>query len=1837
MANVTRNKRSRAAYITSFRKIVDTTLKDIYETYTQDRLVDLNSSLTILQEKFSKISNITDNIISEIEEDNIEGEILKQTDFEEYACKQISILKAFIEKSNITINDHVSASVTSERPSKNVKLPRIELKKYNGDPLKFKEFMDTFKSSIDNNESLTDVEKLNYLKNLLTGPAEETVSGIGLCNDNYSVVLDLLHKRFGDEQVILSSHMHNLLTLDSVRGVSDVKGLRTLCDRIEGQVRCLEALGIKAKNYGPLLIPVIMTKIPNEMKLIISRKFENDLWDTEVILGALHTELQARERIKHSNLNSSDETFSNLPSTSFSLMTDSHQNDKKFYRQNDKNFNRQNDKNFNRQNDNKFHCIFCSRDHKAQDCLIVQDVSIRKNIIRNEQRCFICLRKGHQSKNCPSSSKIRCFTCKGRHHVAICSTPKQSNDQPEVPSSNNISQSDISVENSSVLLQTAKINVSNTMNTKSANLRVLFDLGSQRSYITPKAAQLLNLQSEQQHNMNIKVFGGGNSKQRLPRAKICFAAENDLKIYISAFVSEICQSLSGQYISHAISHYPHLNNLNIIDSNADESMEVDVLIGADFCWTFFTDEIIRGPPNTPVAIKTKFGGYLLSGPIVKPENISTTNLISTHSLKVQSEIVEPYQQLKNDLNTLWENDIFEHKTEYNLDSLKSNLEFTESRYQVRLPFNEHIAQLQDNFRASKHRLKNMSNKQFKTNKELLKDYDAILTQQLSDGIIEPAHNDTTLSKHFLPHRAVVKSDKTTSKVRIVFDASAKSADSPSLNDCLVTGPSLTPALLGVLLRFRAHNVAIVGDVEKAFHQISVHPDDRDFLSFLWFANPNEIDFDNFENNELVQYRLCRVLFGATSSPFILSGTIISHVENYAHADAEFSRKLLESLHVDDLNTGTVTVEQGFQFFTQAKQTLKDASFNLRKFQSNSIELENMIAAYDPTCMNTENSPKILGLKWDKINDTFIFDFQDISTHVIEPHTKRNVMHFIASIYDPLGLINPVVVSFKILLQDICMSKIDWDDALPPDIESRWLNLLQEFRNSPPFIIGRVYAFYDIHDPFVEIQLHGFSDASKRAQAACIYLRFVSQSGSVKIALLSAKSKNNPIKQTATMPRLELSAAVILAKLQQIISEHLKNIFSISNTFLWTDSSIAFAWIQNDHKKYPSVIQSRVDKIRNLTSHCLWKLVPSKDNAADINSRGCNPIDLCNSTWQTGPSFLMQSGEAWPDLKVGQSFTQAETAVQPYVTHSCISSIAIHQPSIDLSKVVNFEKYSSLNKLIRVTCFIMKFIYSFSVFKNKENNNSTFKLFSASTELPHTLPHITAEQYNLCKNLIIVSSQTSSLNDKNISHFEKTLNIFYDEDNILRCKGRIDNANLPHSAKYPILLLKDSYITKLVVLEAHTRVAHCKLKGTLNCLRQTYWIPRARSFIKKILYECRLCRKLDNKPYRYPITPPLPPSRVTASHAFESIGIDYAGPLFVKNVYDSFDNDLNVFKCWIALITCQASRAVHLDLATDCSAPSCINVLKRFISRRGTPRLITSDNGKSFIATETQNFAAMHNIKWKFNIENAPWMGGMFERLIQSVKRCLKKVLQNALVTYEELITILTEIEMILNNRPLTYIYDDVSSEPLTPNHLVYGRQLTYINNTDITDNNTPPELDIETRYKHVEALINKFWRLWNTEYLLALREYRPKSITNNRHRHTVNVNDIVLIMDDKIPRHKWRYGRISKLIDSTSDGLIRGVYVVVNSNGRLIEMRRPVNRLIPVELSVEKGNFDVDDEVVDDSVSDAVPLKFVDDESIGRIVENVVDKEVVNKNVVPMKFVRDDDVGMIKVFDKNDF
>ena len=345
----------------------------------------------------------------------------------------------------------------------------------------------------------------------------------------------------------------------------------------------------------------------------------------------------------------------------------------------------------------------------------------------------------------------------------------------------------------------------------------------------------------------------------------------------------------------------------------------------------------------------------------------------------------------------------------------------------------------------------------------------------------------------------------------------------------------------------------------------------------------------------------------------------------------------------------------------------------------------------------------------------------------------------------------------------------------------------------------------------------------------------------------------------------------------------------------------------------------------------------------------------------------------------------------------------------------------------------------------------------------------------------------------------------------------------------------------------------RVKQTLSEIRATYWITSGRSFTNKIIGPCTTCRKLNGRAYAYPGHSDLPSLRFDDRYPFSSTGCDYLGPVYVQPIYG---DRKSLYKAWIVLYTCTATRAVILDVVNSTSASNFVQSFRRFLARRGSPSLMVSDNGSCFTAAVTQQYASNHFIDWKFNITESPWMGGIWERLVSCVKKCLKRTIGRKRIDFLEMQTLVYEVEAILNNRPLCNNYEDDIEDVLTPNHLIFGRRLETVTSGHVNDSG---DEYYDRRVRHLEEMLTYFWKIWRTEYITSLRESHKSSKSK---LEIVKEGDIVLIYDDKQPRHLWKLGRVQEVIRS-KDGCVRAAKVLVGSTG--ISIDRPISKLYPIE------------------------------------------------------------------------
>ena len=372
--------------------------------------------------------------------------------------------------------------------------------------------------------------------------------------------------------------------------------------------------------------------------------------------------------------------------------------------------------------------------------------------------------------------------------------------------------------------------------------------------------------------------------------------------------------------------------------------------------------------------------------------------------------------------------------------MKNKIKFDGERYQITLPVKHQQTEIPDNYILAKKRLNCLLNR-LKQKPELFEQYKNVIKEQIASGVVEQVSENEipTGTTHYIPHSGVLKEDRKTTKLRVVYDASSKVAEELSLNECLHTGPNLLPLVLDVLLRFRMNKIALIGDLEKAFLQISIDPSQRDLLRFLWAGDSES------ENPSIIKLRFTRLAFGLTCSPYILNATIRHHLTGYAHSDPEFTKNVINSLYVEDYASSFSTKSEAFLVHQKRKEAFKTGGFNTRKWDSNCPELlkdiqkaENSICSQDSKQKKLEaknvqesSATKVLGILWDQNSDKRAFDLSLMTADAqLEHVTKRSVLSTIARFYDPLGLLSPITVPLKQIYQVVCKMKVNWDAQLP---------------------------------------------------------------------------------------------------------------------------------------------------------------------------------------------------------------------------------------------------------------------------------------------------------------------------------------------------------------------------------------------------------------------------------------------------------------------------------------------------------------------------------------------------------------------------------------------------------------------------------------------------------------------------------------------------------------------------------------------------------------------------------------------------------------------------------------
>ena len=1624
------------------------------------------------------------------------------------------------------------------------KLPKLQLPKFAGDVTKFRTFWDSFDSAINQNADLSPIDKFSYLKTLVEGPAAHAIQGLTLSEANYAAAIELIKERFGKPQQIISAHIDELLKLPSCSDDNAIQ-IRSVFDRIRVNARGLESLGVGSDQYGSFMIPIIMAKLPPAVRLQVARVTTRDVWNMDELLEVIKSEVEARElsegiRVGEMKKPESVNRRPPIPTASALVTREG--------------------------GPSRIKCVYCRGEHYSASCDKVNTVSARTEVLKKEGRCFLCLSNGHRASQCTSNK--RCRKCGRKHHQSICVPSKPVEEKETTTNTGKETTTNLVRTKTCVLLQTART-YAYTSDENLIPVRLLMDNGSQRSYISNQLRSKLKLSPLRRERLTLNTFGNEQFNKKecdLVRIRLQTRFEEDLEVMALTFPA-ICSPLRALV---EVEQYSHLHDLDLadVDSSDDHPSDaVDILIGSDYYWDAVIGDVARGKGG-PVAVKSKFG-WLLSGP-VRPTLAENNHTVSNLILEGPGETGLPENndiKLVDNLRQFWDTEAIGISPEFkeianDSSFIEIRFDWQQQRYQVNLPWKTECRPQSNCYEMCVARLHQLRVR-LQKDKDLFHEYNSIFESQLHDGIIEriPDTKQSSLC-HYLPHHGVRRVDKETTKLRIVFNGSAK-ADRRlfSLNDCLNKGPNRIPHIFDMLLKFRSYPIGIIADIEKAFHQILIDPSDRDMLRFLW------LDDIHKDRPGIVQYRFCRLVFGLTPSPAILTETIQYHLTRYLLTEPLRVKQLAESFYVDDFISGVCADDGGFNLYQKAKEIMRAGGFNLRKWKTNSPTLQKRIneaersSGTPATHGSEQETVKILGLNWDCKADGLYFDLTEVIVLAKSlPPTRRSILSLSAKLFDPLGLLSPFIIGTKILFQILCKDKVGWDEELKGNLLKRWNRLVSELEALSTIKVPRCY--YLVDEVLIEQQVHGFCDASERAYAAAIYLRSVYRNGDVKVCLISSKTRVAPLKRQ-TIPRLELLGATILARLINVVMNCLT---SNPEMYCWTDSHTVLCWIKND-RPWRQYVRHRVDEIRKLTHKEVWRYCPGTINPADIASRSCSGQELVGQElWWRGPEFLRNSSEGWPNLPTQYESEAADKEIvksQSVITHSLVS-LSQCDDTPNLSDLVDVKRYSSKLRLLRVTGWVLKFV---AVLKAKDKNSVTCRLEADDLKRTETMwiRHIQRQCFVEEHNTLVLGKAGTVVYKNQL--------LFMNDLKLICCKSRLEHADLPVCSKNPVLLPSKHRFTELLIMETHQLVHHNGIQETLSAIRERYWIIRGREAVKKVVRRCVLCRKHEGNSYATPPVPPLPVERVSNMPPFNNTGLDFAGPLYVRDKLNGATDNQEI-KVYVCLFTCASSRGLHLELTRDLSATVFLQAFRKFCARRGVPSTIMSDNAKTFKccskevervvrSEEVHQYLTNRQISWQFIVEKAPWWGGYWERMVRSVKRCLRKTLGRSTLTFDELGTVLVEIEATLNNRPLTYVYDDNEglSYALTPADLIYGHRLvTSPSGRQFEVTSTAKTLT--RRYKYQFRLLNNFVKKWQQDYLLSLQE---KGVRGSKSpKQQIKTGDIVILRQDGTPRCLWKLAKVVELFKGR-DEKIRSARVQLLRKDKVISLRRPIQHLIPLE------------------------------------------------------------------------
>ena len=1480
--------------------------------------------------------------------------------------------------------------------------------------------------------------------------------------------------------------------------------------------------------------------------------------------------------------------------------------------------------------------------HITEQCKTFKSLELheRSKQVRKARRCYRCF-GAHFIKDCDEKGT----KCKGNrdHHVLLCGcgskgqaktgTAVATAEKEDTEKSAKASTGTAS-EGGKAVLPILEVSIAGSRRTATA----MTDNGSDSSYCTIRCADRYKLRKLGKASLEVTTVGGERTEYdatiyELP-IRVTSSRVETLQVYGIEEITGPVEQLDKNVLEEL---FPSHDGSALIRS----SRQVDLLIGTDAYGLHCRKEIAKAGKNL----------FIMEGPLGvtvvghHPRLRETLSLNKNVPLKVHSADcgrtnTRTDRQVATHLAFSKPEDLFilgeelgtainpkcgackcskcpipgytlSFREEQELKLIHEGLSYDEKCkcWESKYPYLEDPSTLPENYGQTLATLK-------KTEKSLLKDaawsksYGEQLQDMLDRGVARKLTKEELQSwkgpHYYIPHLAVSNPKSKSTPVRIVFNSS-QSCNGTSLNKILAKGPdSFRNNMMGILLRWKEEEVAVVGDIKKMFHSVRMSELDQHMHRFLW----RDMDTDR----EPDVYIMTRVNMGDRPAPAIATEALYKTAEMQKDTHPRASEFILTSTYVDDA-IDSVKRETEDDLIEETESMVENGGYHFKEWRVSGREVKE-----EGQQLKGENGiTSVLGTAWNHMEDVFTFvpilnfskkkrgvrtepDLKrsEVPERLPDCLTRRMVLQQVMAIYDPMGMLAPFTIIAKQHLRETWKLKLDWDEDMPAYMKKNWCEFFSNMFEMEDLKFPRCLRPDDAEgNPWLVI----LSDGSDLAYGCAAYASWKCNSGKIKMRLIMAKSRIAPVDKVST-PRMELNGAVIAKRCRVVIEKEMR--YKFERVIHLVDSETVLRMVHKTSTRFQVYEGVRIGEIQAAMEGSEWGWIPGLDNTADWLTRGRTPSELGpDSEWFNGPKALNKPFKEW-NVKFYSSNESDDLVpgMKAVVTHAT----NVKESYRLIREYKDISKYdSAVRAIARVITILRK------------------KSFAGGRE-----ENLSPELINEAEIILIKEVQK----EVDITHNDlKKLNPGTNSDG-LKVVGanRLKEFNpLGIYSDPPVFLPKNHPLTKLAMEKAHQN-GHRGRDGTLASFRSRFWTPRGPHVAAKAKDSCQYCKRRDPKLLEQ-VMGSLPEARLRPSTPFNHCMLDYFGPYSVRGEVQKRITG----KAYGIIITDLYSRCVHMEAAFGYDTASFLLAFSRFASLRGWPSKVYSDPGSQLTsAKEAINGAARslgleHGTEWIVGPADSPWHQGAVEALVKQAKRAIHLAVHNQRLSCPEFLTVLTEAANTINERPIGML-PSVDSElnVLTPNCLLLGRSCA-----KNPGGWQPWEASLKTRYDLVQSIGNAFWKHWTELYAPSLVT-QPK--WHKEAQRPLQTGDVVLVADQNVLRGEYRLAVVTDTHES-KDGKVRSVSCSYNKykvgektveykGAPYLTVKRSVQRLglvVPVNDTHQaedkaKGEAQAEADTAEDVADAAEDKETAEDEDPAEVNEELTEthkRTVVNPLMSP--------------------